>query len=397
MSETSPIAFVNQYLLDQPCLSPLLTDINPDLTRLVNGISYLGNTSSFYNRIGKDTMFCKNPGLVEFNRRLTDYSQTFDQSFEQVSDRRCIELRNSHWIKPWVIMWSGGIDSTVIVASVLRNLPAVDFSNIKIWCTSGSIYENPRFFVDHILPNFEVINDPDMAKVYQVDDIFIIQGDPGMIWGMDYFNLKLENYGCGDLKWQHNRDQVISILSDGPEISVDYCNWMYNALAENIHSTGLPIDTLGDWFWWVAFNHMWGVVNLMDINQYVPRIGRNSTILNNKVNWFDSDGYQQWIIRNFKNFKRRFDKTDLKEYIYTVSDDVYYLKFKRKIRSNQRKKYNAFIYDRSKTPEQYAYLARDHYFCILENLEFLYLDTDFDRIVELLPDHFNLDSLQYLE
>lgn len=397
MSETSPIAYINQYLLDHPSLLPVLMDIDPRLTKLVSGVRYLGNTSSFYNRIGKDTMFCKNPGSVDFNRRLTDYSRPFDQSFGQVSDRRCMELRQSHWTKPWVIMWSGGIDSTVIVAAILRNFPSGDFSNIKICCTSGSIYENPRFFVDHILPNFEVIITPDMAKVYEVDGISIIQGDPGMIWGMDYFNLKLQNYGCSELMWQDNKDQVISILSDGPSISIDYCNWMYNALAENIFSTGLPIETLTDWFWWVAFNHMWGAVNLMDINMFMPRSSANSKTLNKKINWFASDGYQQWIIWNFKNFKRRIDKTDLKEYIHTVANDEYYLKFKRKIRSNQRKKYNPFIYDHPRTPEQYAYLASHHYFCILENLEFLYLDTDFDRIVESLPDHFNLDSLQYLE
>ena len=397
MFENSPIAFVNQCLLEHPSLWPVLTDLDPELPKLVNGINFLGNASSFYNRMGKNTMFCKNTGSNRFNKSLTNCSMRFDQSFEQVSDQRCAELRKSHWNKPWVIMWSGGIDSTVIVASILRNLPSSDFSNIKIWCSSGSIYENPKFFVDHIQPNFDIINNPDVSLAVHGNDFFIIEGGPGSHWGLEEFNSELRKHRCEELSWRNNKDRLLLLLSGGTSLNADYCKWMYNALAENIHSTGLPIDTIDEWCWWAAFNQGWGAVNLIDINHYVPRSLINRTIIDNKVDWFDSEDYQRWSIQNFKNTKKRIGKLDSKKYIHTVSDDEHYLKFKRKIRSSQRIPHNHYVYDNPKTPEQYAYLASHHYFCILENLEFLYLDTDFDRIVELLPDHFNLDSLQYLE
>lgn len=398
MSNSSSIAFINQYLLDHPSLRPVLADINPDLTRLINGMNDFGYMSSFYNRIGKDTMFCKNPGSVDFMRFLIDYSPISDLTFEQASDRRCMELRKSHWSKPWVILWSGGIDSTVIIASVLRNLPSSDFSNIKICCSSGSIYENPRFFVDHVCPNFEVINNPDMSTVYsKVDDVFIIHGLPGHRTIPEIWSPKLRKHGVGELLWQNNRDRLVSLLSDDSPVSVDYCNWIYNAMADNILSTGLPIVTISEWCWWFGFNHMWGTINLSNYIRSVPRALSNSTTLNNTINWFNCSDYQKWEIQNFKNPDHLTTKLDFKQYIHTMAKDEYYLKFKRKIKSNHLTPCNRFISDNPKTPEQYAYLASHHYFCILENLEFLYLDTDFDQIAELLPAHFNLDSLQYLE
>ena len=129
----SSIAFVNQHLLEHPSLLPVLRDLDPRLPNLVYNHNEFegGIANSWYSRTGKNTMFCNNPGLIEFNKAMPDYTQPFNRTFEQVSDQRCLDLRASHWHKPWVIMWSGGIDSTVMMTSILRNISPGDFKNIR--------------------------------------------------------------------------------------------------------------------------------------------------------------------------------------------------------------------------------------------------------------------------
>jgi hypothetical protein len=184
MSQNSSIAFVNHYLLEHTSLRPVLSNIDPALPGLIysrNEFEPGQYASSWSNRIGKNTMFCKQ-GQIEFNKNVPNYSQSFDQSFDQVSDQRCLDLRASHWHKPWVVLYSGGVDSMVILISILRTLPPSDFKNIKIWCNNGSIYENPRFFNDYIKPNFECISD---YSTHNMDhDVFLLCGEPGFVLGL---------------------------------------------------------------------------------------------------------------------------------------------------------------------------------------------------------------------
>ena len=185
MSQNLSIAYLNQHLLEHPSLLPALMDIDPRLPELIYGRNDFvgGYISSWYNRIGQDTMFCRNPNQIEQNKLVTNYSVPTTETFEQVTDQRCIDLHRTHWHKPWVVMWSGGIDSTLMLTSILRNISPGDFKNIQVWCNSASVYENPKFFMDHIQPNFEVVSD--METMSMARDVFMIAGESGYILNIE--------------------------------------------------------------------------------------------------------------------------------------------------------------------------------------------------------------------
>ena len=404
MTENKSIAFLNQFLLEHPSLLPTLMDIDPRLPGLVRGRNDFENltASSWYTRLGEDTMFCRNPGTFEFSKPILDWSS--DNSFEQVTDQRCIDLRASHWHKPWVIMWSGGIDSTLMMTSVLRNLPPGDFKNIRVWCNSSSVFENPKFFMDHIKPNFEVISDCDTNRF--CSDVFVFVGETGYTLGLEKYNWHSEysgfdESGC-DLLWADNRDHLVAYFHGNitwSPTTVEFANWLYNVVEQNIRSIGLPIHSVKEWWWWLLFNQNWAGNIMQHSHQYCA--GRNhSKFLENFIPWFHSDLYQRWSIHNLGMIVRMKHKSVAKQYIHSVFKDQSHLNFKMKVlsdsRHTNRKLFNFKKQDFPRNTEK-TNLSDDRVFCVLNTGDCLYLDSDFGQIVELLPNHINLNSLQYLE
>ena len=399
------IAFVNQYLLEHPALFPVLSDLDSRLPTLVYNHNEFegGVANSWYSRAGKNTMFCNNPGTIEYNKLMPDYTQPFNLSFEQVSDLRCLNLRVSHWHKPWVIMWSGGIDSTVIMTSILRNISPADFKNIRVWCNTASIYENPKFFKDHIIPNFELVHDYETLGM--CNDVFVINGEPGYPMSIEKYVKQAGLTGFdelqNDLLWRNSRDKLVACLNNTKwpaTPGINFSNWLYNGLEENILSTELPINTVREWWYWLLINYNWSGCLMQHIDQYCDR-QYYSNYFKNNISWFHDDDYQLWIVNNISNISKMKNKAVGKQYIQTVFKDKFYLNFKTKSASNSRNvKRKFFRNEEQNRPKNWTVKSPpdDRIFCILNNNDFLYLDQDLDQIINLLPAHMNLDSLNYL-
>ena len=403
------IAYLNQFFLEHPSLLPVLDSISPRLPGLIYRRNEFegGQHSSWYNRVGKNTMFCQNPNTFEFSKIVSDYSKFFNQSFDQVSDQRCVDLRQSHWHKPWVIMWSGGIDSTVIIASILRNLPPGDFENIQVWCNSTSVYENPRFFLDHIRPNFEVVSD--LETMYMYRDVFLFAGESEYTLAFDRHKTHAKQSGFDsngrNLLWANNRDHLVGYIENigWPRTSnFEFSNWLYNAQEENIRSTGLPIHTISEWYWWLLFNLTYTSNIMQHCDQHCVKES-HYRYCENFVPWFHSNEYQQWVLHNLNTVVRITNKAMSKQYIHSVFKDEHYLNFKTKVDSTSRPNNRVwflrdFPHHHERRPRTWDldFVQDDRVFCVLNNGDFLYLDRDLDQIVELLPQHINLDSLDYL-
>jgi hypothetical protein len=119
----------------------------------------------------------------------------------------------------------------------------------------------------------------------------------------------------------------------------------------------------------------------------------------NYIPWYHSNDYQQWAIHNLNKIVRMKNKSIAKQYIHTVSKDQCYLNFKTKVNSVSRIEHQDFYTltesARPRTHDKDS-RANTQIFCVLSNGDCLYLDQHFDQIVELLPQHINLESLNYL-
>lgn len=336
----------------------------------------LTSQQSFYNRAGDNTLpFCFDNQIIDISIPAGDCS--FKKTFEEITDQRCMELLEQCNDRPWIVSWSGGIDSTVILASLLKNASKSQLDNVIVSCNNLSVLENPVFFHNHVLPNFKIINgtSPHLEKF--LDNHYIIDGNPADLLQGSGLGLLAQNSGL-DLgqPWQQQSGPLNDFLSD--QIGKTAANWLYSRISQNILSLSdhTLIDTLADWFWWINFNwkwvgDCWYIVSCQDLDNITP-------CFTSFKNWYDTEDYQQWSI-NYGRYSLVNDgpspgdyKKSSKQYIYDYDGNQYYYRFKTKTHSTARVE------------------LQQPWLCMLNDGTTLSAEQDLDLILELLPAHLNL-------
>jgi hypothetical protein len=303
-----------------------------------------------------------------WNIKPPKYDSTFTKTFSEVTDEQCRRWLREKTDLPWLVFWSGGIDSTVIVATILKNTSPADRENIYIACNRASIYESPRFFYDHVQPNFKLLPTPDIAEQQLHKLYHVIDGEFGdhLYCGGHGWELFQSIPDCMVLDIRRNPDIMLNHFAS--KTNKNFAVWYYECLLDNINSTGIPIETYHDFCWWIFFNYHYTSIYI--------KLGLNTFANNYNQKWYSTDSYQQWSMNN-NQFGTKYtlslsdSKLASKQYIYDFDHDEYSRAFKTKGKSVQ-------IFD---------LLHNATEFCTLDDFSKLYVDRDLDRILELLPDH----------
>lgn len=342
------------------------------LVKILNITSH----QSFYSRTGRNTLPFKYNEQF-FNSLIPIINTSSTDSFEYITDKRCNDLIKNYNDRPWLVQWSGGIDSTVIVASLLKNLTKHQLENVVISCNAISVFENPKFYYNWIIPNFKIVDSTSLKTESYLNTHYIIDGNPADMLQGSGLGLYARNTGVDmSTKWKDNTDQLIKFLS--MQVGRPAAEWMYYNIAENIDSLDIdipPIELCSDWFWWVNFNWKWPADRYHEMDWIdLPNL---SPYFKSMINWFDSIEYQQWSINQgrYSLLENNTDpgnyKLPSKQYIYQLDKNKHYLKFKTKLFSNGRVRSTPWL-------------------CVLDDLTTLSVEQDLDQILELLPTHLNV-------
>jgi hypothetical protein len=319
-------------------------------------------------RIGHNIFpFCTDT-IDSCNIKPPDYDGTFTETFNDITDKQCQQWLQEKTDRPWLIYWSGGIDSTVIVASILKNTSPADRENIYIACNRASIYESPRFFYNHVQPNFKLIPTPDPGKQPLHEQYHVIDGEFGdhLYCGGNGWELFQSSPDSMVLNVRHNPDLLLNHFAT--KTNKNFAVWYYECLLDNVNSTNIPVETYHDFCWWIFFNYHY-------TSSYI-KIKRDTFTNNYSPRWFATDDYQQWAMNNNQlgtkyTLNRSDNKLASKQYIYDFDRDDYCRLFKTKSLSVQ-------VFNQPEIMK---------FFCTLDDYSTLYLDRDLDRILELLPDY----------
>ena len=109
---------------------------------------------------------------------LPEYRET-KKPFSQLCDERAIELYNRAQSnnRKIAIMYSGGIDSTLVITSFLRNLTKEQLKDFVILMNEESINENRNFYYDHIAKNFTCIPSFNYTSYITSKEYLLISGE----------------------------------------------------------------------------------------------------------------------------------------------------------------------------------------------------------------------------
>lgn len=296
--------------------------------------------------------------------KIPEFDATSTVTFDDATNSRALEIeqfQNDTGL-PILIYWSGGIDSTVALAAIIKNFKSLD--NVTVVMNTTSYFENPVFFNRCVKNKIKICNVSQSSKDQWMNNI-VVNGEPadqmyinGHILYMDRRqpNTSLRNVHT-------DGDGLINYFATGNTVQVpqygnthtgklsalEISKWAYNLIIESTKSSPVPINTYADFLWWTNFNFF---VSGNSIKFYYNNTAlRNaesfSAFRKNFKPWFLSDKYQQWAMHNNSNGIKYNQTTTSykmpsKQYIWELDRNDYYRYYKTKVGSAQQYMHNDF-------------------------------------------------------
>jgi hypothetical protein len=294
------------------------------------------------------------PGLSphEFNKDIK-INETFNKNLSDLMDQRATELIawSKKQNKKIYVCWSGGIDSTAILVSLLKNSDEAFKKNIEVVLSSSSFLENIEFYKKYILNKLEGYS----YNSFKIDGTFLrnntfLCGDlADLIFNSIPFEPTLgSNYS--NIK---DKSKIIDILNE-KSLKVYNHNsigeWFFNFLETNISNsnTTLNLTTFDDYCWWININLRWNFESQRYLFYLKDRWNEelDTALISDYIKnvFFNTKDFQNWSYMNLKN--GYIEKMEIKDYIFDFDQNIVYRNYKLKERGsppNLRNRYFQYI------------------------------------------------------
>jgi len=288
-----------------------------------------------------------NPWSATSNKLFaTPTVRSIEDSLSNLLDRRACELLTDQ--RKIAVMWSGGIDSTCVLVSLIKN--ANDLSQLVVYCNNNSIEENPEFYKNFLVGKIECRETAslDMTDDF-IDSHILLHGDPGdCLYGpsmLMYKHLIPNNQHL--LPWKNNRDLIaygINEFRNRPSMhsksEAGFANWYIDKISRNIEEVGTyEINTIADWWWWHYFNLKWEFSILRPL--YGSRHNRRAAIKQESLasfvdtTFYNTEYFQNWSYTNLPKLclDPSKHKLEARQYIFELDHNELYFQTKRKTES----------------------------------------------------------------
>jgi len=330
--------------------------------------------------------------VIHGENNMPVYDPNFTKSFSQISDETAKKIadRIDTSDEKFLVLYSGGIDSTCTVAALIKNLTQKQLENITISLSFDSIVEN-KYFYDNFIRGKIKIHDShefDMRKTVLEKGYTVITADQGdALFGTElgtkmyplieyYFIDKTEsnyykkNISNPDVHYSEYKDMIIwylnncmngrfkkyGLTSEKTSFDLIFGKIYYDRLVKNIETSNCPVNSLHDFFWWIIFNIKY--IHCALRAGGVQSTGRDrSKIFSKCINWFGNQDFQSWSMANNNNGQKingctqgRY-KIAAKDYIHELDNNDWYYWYKMKVPSKQIivNRYREDIYEETET------------------------------------------------
>ena len=263
--------------------------------------------------------------------RLKDFSET-EKSFSEICAERAEAIckRSFAENRKIQLLWSGGIDSTLALVSIFKELEKRDELNrLEILLSKESVAEYPKFFRDVIEKRLNyVFFEPPIYDFLDAEKI-IVTGEHGdQIFGSD----KIQHYVNTNQAFRPF-EEILPIMIARKLGSTESVDSLISFLMPQIEMSPVKIKTLFDFLWWMNFSLKWQHVSL---RMFYSIEDERFSLDKNFIHFFSAKDFQNWSISNHEfKIKKTWKsyKYIAKECIYEFHKDEDYLLNKEKEQS----------------------------------------------------------------
>ena len=279
---------------------------------LVDRCNYINIPYRFENKFPMPTL----PGT--FNKNYTDIC---------IERARNLIAHSKNINKPITVLWSGGIDSTVVLISFILGCPD-DLDRISVALNPYSILENPNFYYKHIRNRFNMLPSERTLDLLNGSCIMVGGEFNDQLFGSDILR-DVKEFDSMDLVHAKNThgNIVPFLLSKG--MSEDAASKWYSLLNEHIRNVcPVEVDTVHLFFWWLNFAFKW-----QSVYYRIPERIQNRKLLTDEflsqhyMQFFEATDFQIWSMLNpSKKISNTWEsyKLEAKKMIFDFNKDQDY-------------------------------------------------------------------------
>jgi len=222
-------------------------------------------------------------------------------SYKECALSRAQEILNRQETvdKPIYLMYSGGIDSSVVLTSFMELL-GVDSAakRINILMNQESIDENPEMWYNYIRPNFNVISSDFSYNDKDIEKMIYVSGELNdQLFGADIQQSYELFFGAKSLLMPVSYDLLYKFISECKGLDEIESKFWTEILILNLNSCPKIDRNMGDVFWWYNFTWKWIYVYYRVF--LFSRLGNHvdkDWIQNDYFPFFGTNEFQLWSL-----------------------------------------------------------------------------------------------------
>lgn len=246
------------------------------------------------------------------------------KSYEELCNERALQvLKDAESLGvPMYVLYSGGIDSTCLLVSLLKHATGAQRDNITVLLTNQSIAENPRFYEEHIRGQLKLGSSFTFFDLIGTDCYILSAEHNDMIMGSEKIGKLMNAFGVEHVHAPYDRELMNrfygAMLGNDTALTSFYLN-LYERIAE---AAPIPIKTNLEFLWWINFAFKWQACYYYML-LFTP--ARNTKNLSQEyldtrfISFYNTDEFQLWSMYNTD--KRIRDSW--KSYKYVCKDIIY--------------------------------------------------------------------------
>ena len=301
----------------------------------------------------------------------------FTKTYEDVCNERAraVLLHAEKLDTDMHVFWSGGIDSTCLLVSLLKNATPAQKKRIVVLLSHESIMEYPDFFDRHIRGNLRAESST-MFPYFLGGNSFILSGENNdQVMGSDKVGKLVLRYGASAIHKPYKRELFFEFFGESFGNDEMITNFYLDLFERLRDAAPVPLRTNFEYLWWINFALKWQAVFaytlMFTAERNVNKITREY-IGTNYMSFYNTDDFQLWSLNNLD---RRIKDT-WPSYKWVAKDVIYDFTKDAEYRDKKTKKGSRAFITRQQT--SYSFLDENLQFSnVLPPESYLRPDNDF--------------------
>lgn len=254
---------------------------------------------SFHDRSGKIS--------TPINTRTLDtcqlpiYDDGFSKDYAEICQLRSRKLLD-HVIETdqkLTVLYSGGIDSTTILVSLLMTATQDELNkHVLILLSDRSIKENPNFYSRYIIRHFNCASSYNFSRYLGAPGHMLINGEGNdQLFGSAILYIYGDHFGNKIFSQSITTDLMIELI-DFRLNHIEKSTALTSVLEKLFIDTPVSLPTVFHRFWWINFTLKWQCVYLRLLAWSQSRYRSNIKPGYNYSTFFHDDNFQLWSMKN---------------------------------------------------------------------------------------------------